>query len=55
MFFCKTCKETDNRPGVCEQCYEDAHLLNDMYTKGQRDAWADIVKISREAWTIEKS
>lgn len=47
---------------ICNWCHaelydeggwEDAHLLNEMYNKGRKNAWAEVVKLSKGDWELK--
>jgi len=46
---------------MCEHCHEeiyedggweDAHFANEMFNKGRKSAWAEIVKMTQKDWTL---
>jgi len=49
---------------MCNDCYdelygedgwEDAHFANEMYNKGRKDAWSEVVKMAKGDWELKKT
>lgn len=47
-YMCEVCSEEIYEDGG----WEDAHFANEMFNKGRKSAWAEIVKIAQKDWTL---